>query len=108
MVDDTLKRLLAAENRARELVEKAEADSDQKIQTALHEAHQQEERFQARIPELHASFLDKADQRAEQTVAEMERRFEERLGQLRDAAESHEDEALEAGFRELLGKGQTE
>jgi len=103
VADDTLKRLLAAENAARELVEKAQTDADRKIQTALHEAHQQEERFQGRIPELHGSFVEKADQRAQQTIAEMERRFEERLNQLRDAAELHEDEALEAGFRQLLG-----
>jgi vacuolar-type H+-ATPase subunit H len=108
VADDTLKRLLAAENAARELVEKAQTDSERKIQTALHEAQQQEERFESRTPELHASFLEKADQRAQQTVAEMERRFEERLGQLRDAAESHEEEALEAGFRQLLGDGTTD
>lgn len=107
MADDTLKRLLAAENSARELVGKAQTDSEHKIQTALHEAHQQEERFEGRIPELHASFLEKADQRAQQTVAEMERRFEERLSQLRDAAEMHEDEALEAGFHRLLNGGTT-
>ena len=103
MADDTLKRLLAAENAARELVQTAQADSEKKVQIALHEAHQQEERFQARVPELHASFLEKSDQRAQQTVAEMERRFDERLTQLRDAAELHEEEALEAGFRRLLG-----
>lgn len=105
MVDDTLKRLVAAENAASEMVAKAQADSEKKVQTALHEARQQEERFQARIPELHASFLEKADQRAGQTVAEMERRFEERLGQLRDAAESHEEQALAAAFEKLLGRG---
>ncbi len=86
------------------MVAKAQAESEQLVQTTLHDAHQQEERFQARIPELHAAFLEKADQRAEQTVAEMERRFQERLVQLRDAAEAHEDAALEAGFRELLGE----
>jgi vacuolar-type H+-ATPase subunit H len=108
VADDTLKRLLAAESAAREVVEKAQADSETKIQTALQEARQQEDRFQARIPELHASFLEKSEQRAGQTVAEMERRFEERLSQLRDAAERNEDEALEAAFRHLLGNGNPE
>ena len=56
------------------------------------------------MPELHAAFLEKSDQRAQQTVAEMERRFQERLGQLRDAAETHEEAALEAAFRTLLGQ----
>jgi vacuolar-type H+-ATPase subunit H len=103
-MDDTLKHLLATETGARELVEKAQTDSEHLVQTALHEARQQEQRFAARVPELHAAFLDKADQRASQTVAEMERRFQERLTQLRDAAETHEDTALAAAFRELLGQ----
>lgn len=106
-MDDTLKRLLAAENTASDLVKKAQADSERLIQTALHEAHQQEERFHARVPELQASFLEKADQRAQQTVAEMERRFEERLAHLRDAAEANEDSALDAAFRRLLGNDST-
>jgi vacuolar-type H+-ATPase subunit H len=103
-MDDTLKHLLAAESAASQLVEKAQADSERLVQTALHEARQQEGRFEGRIPELHAAFLEKADQRAQQTVAEMERRFQERLAQLRDAAETHEEAALETAFRELLGR----
>lgn len=102
-MDDTLKRLLAAENTASDLVKKAQADSERLVQTALQEAHQQEERFHARVPELQASFLEKSDQRAQQTVAEMERRFEERLVNLRGAAESNEDTALDAAFDHLLG-----
>lgn len=106
-MDDTLKRLLAAENAASELVQKAQADSEQLIQSAAREARQQEERFEARTPELHAAFHEKADQRAQQTVAEMERRFEERLTQLRDAAENHEEGALDAAFRAVLGRDDT-
>jgi vacuolar-type H+-ATPase subunit H len=102
-VDDTLKHLLAAENGARELVENAQKDSEHLVQAALHEARHQEERFEARVPEMHASFLEKSDQRAEQTVAEMERRFHERFTQLRTDAEAHEETALDAAFRELLG-----
>ena len=99
-----MKRLLATESAASELVEEAQAESERLVQTALHEALQQEERFKARVPELHAAFLEKSDQRANQAVAEKERRFQERLTQLRDAAETHEEAALEAGFRELLGQ----
>ena len=103
-MEDTLKHLLAAESAASELVEKAQTESERLVQTTLHETRQQEERFAARVPELHSAFLEKSDQRAQQTVAEMERRFQERLTQLRDAAETHEDAALEAAFRELLGR----
>jgi vacuolar-type H+-ATPase subunit H len=102
-VDDTLKRLLAAEHAASEMVDKAQADGELLIQSASQEARQHEERFAARIPELHASFLEKSDQRATQAVAELERRFQERLTQLREAAETHEETALDAAFEDLLG-----
>lgn len=101
-MDDTLKQLLAAEGAATDLVKKAEQDSERLIQTAVQEARAQEERFDDRKPELHAAFLEKSDQRAKQSIAEMDRRFQERLGQLRDAAEQNEERALEAAFRELL------
>ena len=104
-MDDTLQQLLAAENAARELVENAQKESDHLVQTALHEAHLQDERFQARVPEMRTSYIEKSDQRAAQTVAEMERRFHERFDQLRKDAETHEESALEAAFHELLGAG---
>ena len=103
-MEDTLKRLLDAENSAGDMVRKAQAESERVIEAAVKEAGQQEERFQNRIPELHASFIEKSDQRALQSVAEMERRFDETLAQLREAAEAHEDTALEAAFRTLLGR----
>jgi V/A-type H+-transporting ATPase subunit G/H len=106
-VDDSLKQLLAAETAATELVEKADRDSERLIQTAIQEARHQEERFDDRKPEIHSAFLEKADQRANQTVAEMDRRFQERLTQLREAADDNEDRALEAAFRALLGQGDT-
>lgn len=104
-MDDSLKRLLAVEDAAGDLVKKAEQDSERLIEAALREANQQEERFEARIPELRASFIDKADQRAEQTVAEMERRFDETLVQLREAADRHEADALERAFTVLMRGG---
>lgn len=104
-MDDALKRLLAAEDAASELVSKAQIDSEKLIESALQEAEQQEARFQARVPELHSSFLEKSDQRARQTVAEMDRRFDERLSQFRDAAERHEERALEAAFDVLVKAG---
>ena len=74
-MDDTLKQLLAAESAAAELIKKAEADGERLVQTALQEARAQDERFDDRKPELHAAFLEKSDQRARQTVAEMDRRY---------------------------------
>jgi V/A-type H+/Na+-transporting ATPase subunit G/H len=54
------------------------------------------------VPDLHRSFIKKAQERAEQTVAELKRRYDERHVQLRDTAESREEEALEAAFEVLI------
>jgi vacuolar-type H+-ATPase subunit H len=106
-MDDTLKQLLAAEAAATELVNKAERDGERLVQAALHEARQQDDRFNDRKPEIHAAFLEKADQRANQTVSEMDRRFQERLNQLREAADRNEERALDAAFQTLLGQDET-
>jgi vacuolar-type H+-ATPase subunit H len=105
-VDDTLKHLLAAESTASELIENAQKDGESQVQKALLEARQKEERFEARAPKIRASFIEKSDQRATQTVAEMERRYQESLNQLRKDSDTHEEVALEAAFRELLGMGE--
>lgn len=79
-------RIVAEANRARE----------QLAEQALQEARVEEERFEARIPELHAAFLDKALERAEKTVSELQRKYDERHTYLRRLAEERDDEAVEA------------
>ena len=101
-MDDTLKRLLDVEVRAEQIARQADKAREQLIQSALTEARAEEERFEARIPELHASFIEKAESRAAQTISELKRRYDERHTQLRDMAEEREDEALEAAFTLLL------
>jgi V/A-type H+-transporting ATPase subunit G/H len=101
-MDDTLRRLLDAEVRAERIAHEAELEQESIIRDALAEAHALEERFRAGIPDLHRSHIEKAEQRAEQTVAELQRRYEERYRQLRELAEQHQDEALEAAFKILI------
>jgi V/A-type H+-transporting ATPase subunit G/H len=101
-VDDTLQRLLDAEVRAEKLAQQAEAEQAQVIQGALNEARAEEERFTARIPDLHRSDIAKAQERADQTVAELKRRYDERHVQLRNQAEQREEEALAAAFQVLI------
>ena len=101
-MDDTLQRLLEAEVRAEKIAQQAEAEQENIIQGALMEARAEEERFISRVPDLHRSFIKKAQERSEQTVAELKRRYDERHVQLRDLAEQHEDEALEAAFEALV------
>ena len=101
-MEDTLKRLLAAEQRASEITRQAEQEAENIVQAALSEAQVRQERFDQGLPELRSSHMDKAGQRAEQTIKEIERRYDERITALRDAAESHEEEALDAAFAYLL------
>jgi len=105
-MDDTLQRLLETEMRAEQIARQAETEQEQIVQGAYAEARAQDERFTARIPDLHRAYIKKAQERAEQTVAELKRRYDERHVQLRDTAESREEEALEAAFDVLVASEQ--
>jgi V/A-type H+/Na+-transporting ATPase subunit G/H len=101
-MDDTLQRLLEAEMRAEKIAQQAEAEQERIIQKAMADAKSENDRFTARIPDLHRGFIKKAEDRAEQNVAELRRRYDERHVQLRDQAERRESEALEAAFQVLI------
>ena len=101
-MEDTLKRLLAAENRANQITQDAEKEAEKLVEAALQEARIQESRFQAQLPEMRDSFIEKAELRASQSLKEIQRRYDERLEQLRTAAEKNGDAALESAFNTLL------
>jgi vacuolar-type H+-ATPase subunit H len=88
--------------RAQSLVDQASQERDRIIQQALAEARGAEDRFVSRIPEIQQSFVSKAERRAEQTISELARRYEEREQQLRDLAKKHKGEVSEAAFVSLL------
>jgi hypothetical protein len=101
-MDDSLQRLLAAEMRAETIAQQAEAEQERIIQKAMADAKAENERFTGRIPDMHRGFITKAEERAEQNIAELRRRYEERHVQLRDQAERREEEALESAFQVLI------
>lgn len=101
-MDETLQRLLNAELRAQEIAQRAEQERRRVVQEAQEEARAEEQRFLARVPELHASFVEKAEARAAQTVKELRRRYDERHSRLRNLAEAHEEEALAAALKLLV------
>lgn len=101
-MDDTLKRLLDAELRAEQVVQEAKVKREEITRQALEEARHAEQRFHARVNELHAAFVDKAKGRADQTIAELQRRYDERSKELRKSAEDRESEAVEAALTLLL------
>jgi len=99
---DSLKELLEAETEAEAIVTSGEVERDKIIQKSLDDAFDMEKQFKARLLEMHQSFVDKAQQRAEQTIAEMKLRYDERNKMLRKLADKHEKEALERAIALIL------
>lgn len=101
-MDETLKRLLDAELRAEKMVEEAKARRQSITERALEDARNMERQFLARTPEIHGAFMEKAEARASQGIAELKRRYDERNMELRKMAEKHEQEAVEAALAIVL------
>lgn len=106
-MSDSLKDLLQAEAEAEAIVTAGENERDQIIQKALDDALDMERQFKDRLPEMHQSFIDKAQDRAVQTIAEMKLRYDERNKTLRELAGKHEKEALERAIALILTSEQT-
>ena len=104
-MEDTLKRLLAAEQQATEITRAAEVEAEKILRDAQDEVHRRQNRYEERLPGLRSGHLQKATERAQQTMKEVEKRYGERIAGLRDAAEQNEEEALDAAFEQLLGTG---
>jgi hypothetical protein len=99
---DSLKDLLEAETEAEAIVTSGEVERDKIIQKSLDDSLDMEKQFKARLPEMQQSFIDKAQQRAEQTIAEMKLRYDERNKMLRKLAGKHEKEALQRAIALIL------
>ncbi len=105
-MEDTLKRLLIVETEAEQLVAKANSKRETIIQQALEEAHQMEVQFKTKLPDFHAGWLKKAQVRANQTVAELQKRYEEKQEKLRNLADENQAKALQAALQLLMQVGQ--
>ena len=103
-MDDSLYDLLKVEKQAEQIVLEGEKEREIIRQKALDDANATIEKFNARLPELHQSFLDKANERAEQSIAELRLRYNERNQELRQLAKEHEKEALNAAINLLLNE----
>ncbi|HIJ24454.1 MAG: ATPase [Gammaproteobacteria bacterium] len=93
-----------AELEAENIVRNSEQQREAMKQQALSDANATIEQFNARLPELHQSFLDKANERAEQSIAELKLRYDEHNQQLRQLAEKHQQEALTDAIHLLLNR----
>jgi vacuolar-type H+-ATPase subunit H len=101
-MDDPLKRLLEAEARAQSIIETASMERQRLLDEALAAAREAEVRFESGRADLRAPFLKEAKSRADQAVAELARKYDERQRNLRDMASRHEQEAVDAALSLLL------
>ncbi len=101
-MEDPLKRLLEAEARAQGIIDAANEERQRILDAALASARETEARYEASRAELRAPFLKEARGRADQAVAELARKYEERQRSLRDMASRHEQEAVDAALALLL------
>lgn len=101
-MEDPLQRLLEAEARAQAVIDDASQARKRLIEDALATARDAEARFEAGKAELRAPFLKEAQAHAEQAIAELTRKHEERQRTLRDLASRHESAAVEAALVLLL------
>jgi V/A-type H+-transporting ATPase subunit G/H len=104
MVDESLKRLLDAEANAELVIARAEAERQQIIEQAKLEVQALERQHADRVREIHATFLNQAGQRAQQTIAELKRRNVDHASAMRHAAKESESRALDAAMT-LLTEG---
>ena len=104
-MNDPLKRLLEAEARAQRIIDAASEERQHVLDDALAAARDAEARFEAGRTELRAPFVKEANSRAEQAVAELTRKYEERQRNLHDMAARHEQEAVDAALNLLLDPG---
>lgn len=101
-MDNVLKSLLEAEQKAEALVQEAEAERDATINQAKAEARAVKEAFVARIPAIRDQLLQKAEEQATRTLKDLERHYEELNVQVQTTAQQHESEAVEAAVALLL------
>jgi vacuolar-type H+-ATPase subunit H len=101
-LDDQLQRLLEAEARAQGVIDAASHERQRMVEDTLAAVRDAEARFEAGRAGLRAPYLNEARGRADQTVAELARKYGERQRMLRDLASRHESEAVDAALALLL------
>ncbi|MBT3310319.1 MAG: ATPase [Gammaproteobacteria bacterium] len=99
---DSLNDLLQSELEAEKIVQESEQQREQIKQQALKDGHAILQQFNDRLPELHQSFLDRANERAEQSIAELKLRYDEQNLLLRQLSEKHQQEAFTDALARLL------
>ena len=98
-MDADLKRLLAIEEEAEQLVADAQAQRQARIAAAREEAEALLRGLETEREAIFARHLQKARERANQAATELQRRYEEQDTRLRNDAQAHHDLALNEALR---------
>ena len=94
-MENVLQRLLNAELKARVIVENAKKERDRLVNEAREEVKRAEQRFELRVPEIHTSFTDKAEERARTQINELDRRYHERRDILIEVSKQNKQQAID-------------
>lgn len=103
MTDEALQRLLNAEMKAEQIIARADEERQAIIEQAKRDARTAEQQHAEHIAEIRAAYLAQAEQRAQQSIATMQRRHEEQALLLRASAKRHEQQALDEALALLTG-----
>jgi len=104
-INAILKRLLEVEINAEKLVANAQSQRETMVHQTLLDTQQTEQQFKSHIPELKANLLQKAELRATQTIAELQKRYTEKKIQLNQLAKENHDKALDAALQLFMNLG---
>lgn len=104
-MEDILKRLLEVEIKAEKLVADAQVQREAMVHQALLDTQQAEQQLKSQLPELRANLLQKAETRASQSIAELQKRYAEKKAQLQQSAKENHDKALDAALQLFMNIG---
>jgi V/A-type H+/Na+-transporting ATPase subunit G/H len=99
---EIIDQLLDAEAQAESIVEEARRQRQVLINEAQEKATLAEQQFGANRDHLRAPFLKEAESRANEVVAELNRKYLERQRSIRELAAQHESEAVAAAVALIL------
>ena len=101
-MDNSLQQLLDAELEAEALIKQALEQREQMTSQALEEARLASDRFEAQIPQIRQSFMEKAEARVAQNISEIKLRYKERSAQLQQMAQAAQADALAGAVAIIL------
>ena len=104
-MDNILKQLLEAEQKAQEIVVHAQKQSEQNLAKAKDELKLAEDRMRLKIDEIKNAYNEKAETRAKNHLHEVERLFQERQAQLVQLANKLHSKAVDEVMDLIINVG---